>query len=72
VVDWREIIYQMAKDYKKYATYDSLENEDKKSNNGDFDEDFFLKIRDLNSDLCDEKGLTGYEQYYTELSSFWR
>ena len=55
-VDWREIIYQMAKDY--YA-------------NAHLHEDFFVKIEEQNPDTC-PGGRTGYEQYYTDIYNYWR
>ena len=52
--DWRELIYQMAKDYKKYNHLD----------------DFFQRVAAANPIFKD--GITGYEQYYTDLDGFWR
>ena len=52
--DWREIIYQMAKDYYQY----------------NFLDDFEVKIIEANPQFI--TGKTGYEQYYTDLLSFWR
>ena len=54
--DWRELIYRMAADYFKYAHL--------------FD-DFEVRVRKANKDLF-PTGLTGYEQYYTDITSFWR
>lgn len=54
--DWRELIYQMASDYFKYAHL--------------FD-DFEIRVRKANPDLF-PSGITGYEQYYTDITSFWR
>ena len=56
VCDWREIIYQMARDYNKYAHV--------------FD-DFELRVAQANEGLY-PSGRTGYEQYYIDLASFWR
>ena len=53
-VDWRELIYQMSKDYYKHNT----------------ELDFLVKIQNNNS-WCD-RGITGYEQYYSDLNGFWR
>ena len=55
--DWREIIYQMAKDHQKYG---HLYN-------------FTQKIIEANknSNLY-PSGHTGYEQYYIDLLGFWR
>ena len=55
--DWREIIYQMAKDYSKYNHLD----------------DFELKIIEANkADGLYFTGRTGYEQYYLDMQGFWR
>lgn len=66
VVDWRELIYQMAKDY-----YDS--------NNGMHTDDFELKLAMANREYCKLfntiqylNGRTGYEQYYHDIEGFWR
>ena len=57
VGDWREIIYQMAKDYRKYNHLD----------------DFEQKIIAANSEYgFYQNGRTGYEQYYIDLEGFWR
>ena len=53
-VDWRELIYQMSKDYYKHNT----------------ELDFLIKTQNNNS-WCD-RGITGYEQYYSDLNGFWR
>lgn len=55
--DWRELIYQMASDYNKYNTKDK---------------NFINKISDANQWIKDNGGMTGYEQYYTDLLGFWR
>ena len=54
-LDWRELIYQMAKDYRKYS----------------HDEDYAIKLYKNNPSYV-KNGLTGYEQYYTDLEGFWR
>lgn len=54
--DWRELIYRMSNDYFKYAHL--------------FD-DFEIRVRKANPDLF-PSGITGYEQYYTDITSFWR
>lgn len=54
-VDWREIIYQMAKDYYQHGTED----------------DFELQIKNNNMQYY-PAGITGYEQYYTDINGFWR
>lgn len=61
IVDWREIIYQMAKDYYRY----------------NHDDDFEVLIFQHNIDPLFnlqyyEKGKTGYEQYYHDIEGFWR
>lgn len=54
VVDWREIIYQMANDYRRHYR----------------DNDFLLNVRNNNKyskyDSFYEKGYTGYEKYYID------
>ena len=54
VVDWREIIYQMANDYRRWYRSD----------------DFLLKVRKNNMysayDSFYENGYTGYEKYYID------
>lgn len=61
IVDWREIIFQMAKDYYQHHLED----------------DFSIRLRDnniirsLDLNLC-PKGRTGYEQYYHDIEGFWR
>lgn len=54
--DWREIIYRMAVDYYKY---------------GHILDDFTQRVIDANSEIY-PYGVTGYEQYYTDLYTFWR
>ena len=54
--DWREIIYQMAKDYFQY---------------NHLLDDFIYRVADANY-LYYPSGYTGYEQYYTDLQGFWR
>jgi len=61
VCDWREIIFQMALDYRKH----------------NHDDDFYLKVRtnnglDLNNQWYYPSGRTGYEQYYVDMEGFWR
>lgn len=62
--DWRELIYQMAIDYNKYASTDPnfLYNIDMKNR---------IKI---GSDeiILYPSGRTGYEQYYIDIEGFWR
>ena len=61
IVDWREIIYQMAIDYRRFNHCD----------------DFGLKVQEVNGKQFDGKyiyprGVTGYEQYYADMEGFWR
>ena len=52
--DWRELIYQMARDYRKYNHID----------------DFNVLIAEKNPEFIG--GVTGYEDYYTDMEGFWR
>ena len=61
VVDWREIIFQMAKDYYLHNHDDDYEIMLNRNNT----------IPKLNVRLF-EFGRTGYEQYYHDLEGFWR
>lgn len=55
--DWRELIYQMAKDYNKFNHLDNFE----------------LKIIEANkNDELYQSGRTNYEQYYIDILGFWR
>lgn len=61
VCDWREIIYQMALDYRQH----------------NHDDDFLIRIRENNSmddegEWYYPTGYTGYEQYYVDIEGFWR
>ena len=59
-VDWREIIYQMAKDYYKHGQ----------------EPDFLAKVTANNiTDKGDNyypSGITGYEMFYEDVQGFWR
>ena len=62
ICDWREIIYQMALDYRQFY-YDN--------------DNFYIELRDNNGydnngNYRYIDGKTGYEQYYTDLEGFWR
>ena len=60
-LDWRELIYQMAKEYRRYNhDYDNLEFED-----------YQITLAKRN-DPYYPNGHTGYEQYYIDLEGFWR
>ena len=55
--DWRELIFQMAADYRKYNHLD----------------DFELRVIEANADdNLYQSGRTGYEQYYIDMEGFWR
>ena len=62
VVDWREIIFQMQKDYRKH----------------NHDDDFEIKLIQNNMPIPEIgfngylNGRTGYEQYYVDVEGFWR
>lgn len=61
ICDWREIIFQMALDYRQH----------------DHEDDFPLHLRlqngrDENGEWRYPTGKTGYEQYYIDLEGFWR
>ena len=81
--DWRELIFQMAKDYRKYAHYTPYDENDGKEHPFTNEElleianNFATKIRENNGKNEDGEwryptGKTGYEQYYTDLEGFWR
>ena len=60
--DWRELIYQMALDYRKKEK--NFKGEEKK---------YEILLAERNSqNLNILNGKTGYEQYYTDIISFWR
>lgn len=61
IVDWREIIYQMAKEYYLYNHDDDYEIKLNRNNT----------IPEFNIKLF-EHGRTGYEQYYHDIEGFWR
>lgn len=61
LVDWREVIYQMALDFYQYA----------------HDDNYSINIINNNMKPLEEgcyypTGRTGYEQYYVDLQRFWR
>ena len=62
VVDWREIIFQMQKDYRKHNHEDDFEVQLIKNN---------PPIPELEFQGY-PTGQTGYEQYYIDLEGFWR
>lgn len=60
-VDWRELIYKMALDYRRFY----------------HDDDFLYRVSSNNIKPGDEvslypTGRTGYEQYYVDMEGFWR
>ena len=66
LVDWREIIYQMALDYRKHM-------HDSNTSDAEFySTDALLpQIAKNNPDFYPD-GNTGYEHYYTDMEGFWR
>lgn len=60
-VDWREIIYQMAKDYYQHHLEDDYAIRLRQNN--------IIKYKGLN---LYPNGRTGYEQYYHDIEAFWR
>ena len=76
VVDWREIIYQMAKDYYKHNHDDDFERMIQLNNAKVFTRlqsnknGTITKIEEPFRDY--ERGKTNYEQYYHDLEGFWR
>ena len=59
-VDWREIIYQMAIDYRKYNDWSSFALTLDRTN------------RLTTGEVLYPGGYSGYQQYYTDLEGFWR
>lgn len=58
--DWRELIYQMARDHYQYNEKGVTDKEIP----------LYLKIKECNSEY--PTGVTGYEQFYTDMLGFWR
>lgn len=61
ICDWREIIFQMALDYRKH----------------NHEDEFYINVRkvnglDENNEWRFPNGKTGYEQYYVDMEGFWR
>jgi len=60
MVDWREIIYQMAKDYLRFKHFD----------------EFHARLAAANivngTTHLYPQGITGYEQYYVDIEGGWR
>lgn len=68
IVDWREIIYRMAKDYYAYNYLDDFEAKVAKANT-------YFDVDDNGNEFAVAdypSGRTGYEKYYTDLLGFWR
>ena len=59
VVDWRELIYQMAQDYYEHHDEDDFLHKIRENNITD-EEDYYYS------------GYTGYETYYIDMEGFWR
>ena len=72
IVDWREIIYQMALDF--FAGQGCSEEEPLHiSDDGILsDPDHFLYEVAVRNPYYYPTGITGYEQYYTDMEGFWR
>lgn len=68
IVDWREIIYQMAKDYYQHNHDDDFERMIQLNNA----KTFYQKDNTPQAFRDYEKGRTGYEQYYHDIEGFWR
>ena len=60
--DWREIIYQMQKDYRKHNREDNFQLQIIKNNPPNEEMQFSGYVT----------GQTGYEQYYIDVEGFWR
>ena len=73
VVDWREIIYQMAKDWraKTYNTVDLIDLNGFHSEQQIANDNFQFEVAAANPNHY-PLGITGYEQYYTDIEGFWR
>ena len=67
IVDWREILYQMAIDYFQFSNSDVIDNATNQPV-----KDIFLQKVGQNNPILYPSGITGYEQYYTDIEGFWR
>ena len=77
IVDWREIIYQMALDYYQHNHDDDFEVRIQVNNNKVFYKNIFDKNNTfVRTEAVEyrlyERGHTGYEQYYHDIEGFWR
>ena len=81
IVDWRELIYQMALDFfagqgcsdsNPIYTWEP-DNEENRTARVCFDDpDHFLYEVGIRNPYYYPTGYTGYEQYYTDMQGFWR
>ena len=62
--DWRELIYQMALDYRRFNHFDTFNARVLQANT--------IPNKVGGQDILYPKGITGYEQYYVDLEGFWR
>ena len=62
--DWRELIYQMALDYRRFNHFDTFNTRILENN--------IIPKSDGTFEVLYPKGITGYEQYYVDLEGFWR
>ena len=62
--DWRELIYQMALDYRRFNHFDTFNARVLQANT--------VPNGTGGQDVLYPKGITGYEQYYVDLEGFWR
>ena len=81
VVDWREIIYQMAVDYYRYNTTPKDEKTqdlyiekgwDLEKTGENFLYNLIINNKLGDGDYLYPNGYTGYEQYYPDMQGFWR
>ena len=67
--DWRELIYRMAYDFKRFEDLDQpRENPEEPKV---YRDNFLVSIKQNNPNWY-PTGYTGYEQYYTDMYEFWR
>ena len=82
IVDWREIIYQMALDYFSaqecsesnplyIRLYENISAGEEKWAKMEYPDDFLPEVAKRNPEYY-PTGYTGYEQYYTDMQGFWR
>ena len=62
--DWRELIYQMALDYRRFNHFDTFNARILQNN--------MIPNAAGGMDILYPSGITGYEQYYVDLEGFWR